>query len=84
MEVHVIPNLARFLPRLNTVVNPVVAYDKRLFAAECMRLGLPTAPLIAEFDDGKAVWRHAEGEGLPRKDLFAKMALGARGEGAER
>ena len=84
IEVHVIPNLVRFLPRLNIVVNPVVVHDKRRFAAECKRLGFPTAPLIAEFDDGKVVWRHAAGEGLPRKDLFVKMAVGARGEEAER
>ena len=84
LELHVIRNLVTFLPRLNRVVDALVAHDKGRFGAECKRLGLPAAVLIAEFSDGKVVWRHAAGEGLPRKDLFVKMALGYKGKGAER
>ena len=84
IEINVITNVVTFLPQLNKVVNPLVTHNKGLFAAECKRLGLPTAPMIAEFSDGRVAWRNDGHDGLPRKDLFVKMALEARGTGAER
>jgi hypothetical protein len=46
--------------------------DKRLFAAWCVRQGLPTAPMVLELEDGTVTRREAPPGALPPVDLFAK------------
>jgi hypothetical protein len=55
--------------------------DKRRFCGECLRHGLPTATILAEFDEGRVAW-YGDAVLLPRNDVFSKEALGERGEGA--
>ncbi|MDT0632224.1 sugar-transfer associated ATP-grasp domain-containing protein [Rubrivirga sp. S365] len=61
--------------------------DKRQFAERCCEEGLPTAPIVAEFDGGDVRWGpSAEGgvERLPARDLFSKPADDLGGAGAAR
>ncbi len=73
------------LPLLRSVMGNVdyqVFDDKRRFHAECRRLGLPTIPIIAEFESGSLKqWGDCAGARLPHTDLFAKPALGKCGKG---
>ena len=56
--------------------------DKRLFFTKCKSLGLPTIPIIAEFEDGKIKrWVSDTNKELPKVDLFAKPARGKCGQG---
>ena len=64
--------------------------DKREFAARCREAGLPTVPLVAEFDGDDVTWGSAAveagrtGDRLPARDLFSKPASGQGGAGAAR
>ncbi|MEM7787064.1 MAG: sugar-transfer associated ATP-grasp domain-containing protein [Bacteroidota bacterium] len=59
--------------------------DKRQFAARCRDAGLPVAPVIAEFDDGRIAWgSDAAEETLPPRDLFSKPVALQAGQGASR
>jgi hypothetical protein len=58
--------------------------DKRRFAAWCAVQGLPTIPVVMEFDAGRLT-RDATTLGLPpAADLFSKAAAGQGGRGARR
>lgn len=57
--------------------------DKRRFFAECQLAGLPTIPIVADFEGGEAKrWGEGIGAPLPKADLFAKPALGKCATGA--
>lgn len=59
--------------------------DKRAFAARCRAAGLPTVPVIAEFDGGCVAWgAGATDQRLPARDLFSKPVALQAGEGASR
>jgi hypothetical protein len=70
------------LDAVNGKADYAVFDDKRRFFEECSRFGLPTIPVIAEFEDGKLKKWAGNGKGpLPEADLFAKPALGKCGQG---
>jgi hypothetical protein len=56
--------------------------DKAKFATECTAAGLRAVPVLARFIDGARV--AAEGEALPKADLFLKPNVGKGGRGVER
>ncbi len=57
--------------------------DKRLFYDRCRKSGLPTIPIIAEFEKGELRRWGEDYESLPKTDLFAKPAIGRCGQGVE-
>ncbi len=69
---------------LNNSIDSGVFDDKREFCRECKRLGLPTIPILANFEQGRINWRDDGDKKLPKVDLFAKPALGTRGQGVKR
>ncbi|NJD57726.1 MAG: hypothetical protein FIA94_15150, partial [Nitrospirae bacterium] len=76
--------IGALLRLLNTTADYTLFDDKRRFFAECERHGLPTIPIIADFEQGspKYVRRDSDGH-LPQTDLFAKPALGKCGTGVK-
>jgi hypothetical protein len=72
------------LALLNISHNHKVFDDKRYFFSECKRFGLPTIPIIAEFEDGRLKMpTDIPVKELPGVDLFAKPALGKCGKGVK-
>lgn len=59
------------IPRADQQAAATLA-DKRRFAAWCTEQGLPTAPILIEFDRGRVTHRGMTGGEPPRTDLFAK------------
>ena len=57
--------------------------DKAVFAAECAAAGLRAAPVLARFEQGKAI-KGDDTAALPAIDLFVKPTEGKGGRGAER
>ena len=57
--------------------------DKGRFQEKCVELGIPTVPIIVEFEDGKVIW-WSESRKLPETDLFTKPNNRSLGIGAER
>ena len=69
---------------LNGTADYTLFDDKRRFFAECERHGLPTIPVIADFEKGSGKYvRSGTDRHLPRTDLFAKPALGKCGTGVK-
>jgi len=81
VHIHEIIPLLLFLNASNELN---VLKDKRWFFRKCKSLGLPTIPIIAEFQDGRMKkWVDATNKGLPKVDLFAKPARGICGQGVK-
>jgi hypothetical protein len=57
--------------------------DKGRFFADCNEYGLPTTPILAEFQEGAlARWYGPDPGKLPHADLFSKPTRGVNGRGA--
>lgn len=62
--------------------DPNIFDDKRRFYHECRKYGLPTIPVIAEFEDGSIkAWHDTPGQRIPQTDVIAKPACGRCGQG---
>jgi hypothetical protein len=59
------------VPRVDRRAAEILS-DKRRFAAWCAAEGLPTAPVLAEFEGGRLTRLHVAVGEAPRADLFAK------------
>jgi hypothetical protein len=63
----------------------IILDDKRATEKHLRQHGLPTIPVLAEFEDGKMIPREWNGESpFPAHDLFSKPVTAKGGEGARR
>jgi hypothetical protein len=76
--------IIEILPFLNRNNKSYLLDDKRMFFVNCVKHGLPTIPIIAEFENGRMKTPNSPNDlKLPQEDLLAKPAYGVCGQGVK-